>query len=485
VDSDREARSCRLVRTIHNSGFCIADVLIDFQRRHDDIVLNMYLTMFSSVAITKGAILRVSRINPIHGWTTKLYHLHAILSCIRHSTFDANKGTDENEASTIILPRILERIRSMSLKHASILESLQGPSSPSAHSSTKTSELSALAPAVALYKEYEKLTLQLNDVLSLKSEAMESKDDEMVTECRAEENGIYDILKSLGASMTEAVIPKDPDDYHSDAIIEVRAGTGGDEACLFCGELLSAYQKTATTMGWRFEVLSDSKTNLGGTKEAAVSITTAGNAYKDDSTLGPYGFFRFESGVHRVQRVPVNDVRIHTSAVSVAILPSASGDDQNSTELLPSSELKIETMRASGAGGQHVNTTESAVRITHIPTGITASISDERSQHKNKAKAMKLITARVRDQKREEEARKRGEVRSSLMGGGDRSERIRTYNFPQDRVTDHRSKQSEYGIAKMLTGDSDVGLVQMFEPLLRQLRREELLKELDTSKSKD
>lgn len=174
------------------------------------------------------------------------------------------------------------------------------------------------------------------------------------------------------------------------------------------------------------------------------------------------------SGVHRVQRVPVNDTRIHTSACSVAVLPLKQ-DDGKSGELLPMSELKIDVMRSSGAGGQHVNTTNSAVRITHIATGITASIQDERSQHKNKAKAMKLISARVRDKEREEERKKHGEARNSLLGGGDRSERIRTYNYPQDRVTDHRCKHTTYGISKLLDAGSDDGLVATFYPSLQNM----------------
>jgi Protein chain release factor A len=195
--------------------------------------------------------------------------------------------------------------------------------------------------------------------------------------------------------------------------------------------------------------------------------------------LGPYGFFKFESGVHRVQRVPVNDVRIHTSAASVAVLPAPSESSSNKGELLPLSELKIETMRASGAGGQHVNTTDSAVRITHIPTGITASIQDERSQHNNRAKAIKLISARVRDQQQAQEAKMRGEARNALLGGGDRSERIRTYNFPQDRITDHRCKQSEYGIGKMFAGGFDGNLVSSFSPFLRDMERRELLADIE------
>jgi peptide chain release factor 1 len=262
------------------------------------------------------------------------------------------------------------------------------------------------------------------------------------------------------------------------------------KAALFAGELLEAYSAAAKSKGWKFDRLSQTTTDLGGIKEAAVSIMGNGSrefsAKSDDgetddilSNLGPYGLFRFESGVHRVQRVPVNDSKIQTSACSVAILPSPAVDNTDPASLLPTSELKIETFRASGAGGQHVNTTESAVRITHIPTGVTAAIQDERSQHKNKTKALKLITARVRDRQREEEHRARGDARKGLMGGGDRSERIRTYNFPQDRVTDHRCKHSENGIVKLFSGGGEHGLVEAFAPPMRIMNREELMKQLE------
>ena len=262
------------------------------------------------------------------------------------------------------------------------------------------------------------------------------------------------------------------------------------KAALFAGELLEAYNAAALSKGWKFERLSETKTDLGGIKEAAVSITGSSGSYgftessdgedSDDllSNLGPYGLFRFESGVHRVQRVPINDSKIHTSACSVAVLPSPAVDKSDPGSLLPTSELKIETFRASGAGGQHVNTTESAVRITHIPTGIQAAIQDERSQHKNKAKALKLVTARVRDRLREEDARERGDARNSLMGGGDRSERIRTYNYPQDRVTDHRCKDTQNGITKLLNGGPG-GLVETFAPPMRIMHREELMKQFE------
>ena len=243
------------------------------------------------------------------------------------------------------------------------------------------------------------------------------------------------------------------------------------------------------------------KTDIGGIREVSVSISNA-NSY--DEGTGVYGRMRYESGVHRVQRVPVNDgkqnefvsplfqhslmffvvsfisfrsVRIHTSAVSVAILPDSNNDigDENSYSV-PASELKIETMRASGAGGQHVNTTESAVRITHIPTGITASIQDERSQHKNRAKAMKLINARVFAKIKAEEMEKLGSMKSEVMGGGTRSERIRTYNFPQDRCTDHRCKVSEHGLERLMMGGE---LVDTFFPYMQQIRQEFILNELE------
>lgn len=237
--------------------------------------------------------------------------------------------------------------------------------------------------------------------------------------------------------------------------------------------------------------MSESRTDLGGIRESVLSISSRGGAammFNDDDSdeddykagIGPYGFFKYESGVHRVQRVPVNDARIHTSACSVAVMPSVQ-DDKSLGEPLPMSELRIDTMRSSGAGGQHVNTTESAVRITHIPTGITASIQDERSQIKNREKALKLITARVREAQREEEDRKRGATRSSLLGGGDRSERIRTYNYPQDRVTDHRCKETTHGIAKLLQGEVDDGLVSTFYPHLHEMAQEEKLKDLEQS----
>lgn len=384
--------------------------------------------------------------------------------------FSIFKETPTTVLEDLLGSTIAKKIDGMKQRHDEIMNNLSNSSSNS-----DTRELSALSPLAKLYSSFSVALEEMNAIKELKESAHELKDDEMIQECEEEIAELEKKLDILSKTMIDAVLPRNEDDS-SDAVLEVRAGTGGEEASLFCAELLSAYEKTAKAMGWKFETLSQTKTDLGGVKEAAVAISGSSFGGYDDSqqSLGPYGFLKFESGVHRVQRVPVNDVRIHTSAASVGILPAPS-ENNKEDDLLPLSELNIETMRASGAGGQHVNTTESAVRVTHIPTGISASIQDERSQHKNKAKALKLITARVRDHIRTEEAKRLGETRNSLMGGGDRSERIRTYNYPQDRITDHRTKHSEHGIQKLLL---DGNLVGTFAPPLREMEKKELLMKL-------
>ena len=393
---------------------------------------------------------------------------------------------------------IASKVQRVSSRYDEIMSNMINQDSSSITVEDETKELSSLSKLAKLYTEFKEKVHDMNEMHEFMIQAKNEGDGdgdgdgndaaenkEMVKECQYEIEEIQSRLDTIGANIVDAIIPRNDNDFNTDAILELRAGTGGDEASLFCGELLNCYQKVASNKGWAFDVLSITRSDLKGVKEVAVSIASSGGNYYSgddaDPPLGPYGYFKFESGVHRVQRVPVNDVRIHTSAASVGVLPAPSEKGRND-DLLPGSDLKIETMRSSGAGGQHVNTTESAVRITHIPTGITASIQDERSQHKNKAKAMKLITARVRDQLEAEEAKKRGSVKSSLMGGGDRSERIRTYNFPQDRITDHRCKHSEHGIEKLLAGGSgmdDTGLVGTFLPHMKKMERIESMEALE------
>lgn len=394
-----------------------------------------------------------------------------------------NNNYNFSQIRYILSDAVQKRVDTMVAKHDEIMQRLsQG------EASSLAKDLSLLAPVARLQQKLYALHDEMNSMKELLEEAISTDDKVLEEESQEELRKIQVELSMVEKRIIDAILPKHEDDGEA-AIIEVRAGTGGDEAALFAAELMEAYAKTAKARGWKVEILHKATTDIGGIKEASLSITASGgggsHGYTDDDHssvdpmvgLGPYGFFKFESGVHRVQRVPVNDVRIHTSACSVGVLPSPS--DERSDELLPMSELKIETMRGSGPGGQSVNTTDSAVRITHIPTGITASIQDERSQHKNKEKALKLIAARVQELQREAAARELGEARNSLMGGGDRSERIRTYNFPQDRVTDHRCKVSEHGIVKLLAGAYEDGLVATFAPLMRSMAREELLQELE------
>ena len=248
-------------------------------------------------------------------------------------------------------------------------------------------------------------------------------------------------LQSLEAELQRMLLPKDPDDARP-AFVEIRAGTGGDESALFAGDLLRMYTRYAESQGWRCEIVSESVSELGGYKEVVVRI-------EGDQV---YGALKFESGGHRVQRVPATETqgRIHTSACTVAVL--AEPDEAEAIKINPS-DLRIDTYRASGAGGQHINKTDSAVRITHLPTGIVAECQDGRSQHSNKAQALKVLTARIQEKDRAERAAKDAAERKSLIGSGDRSDRIRTYNFPQGRLTDHRINLTLYKLLTIIEGD--------------------------------
>lgn len=254
-------------------------------------------------------------------------------------------------------------------------------------------------------------------------------------------------LARLEGELQAALIPKDPDDGRN-AFVEIRAGTGGDESALFAGDLARMYTRWFERQGWRTEVMSASESELGGYKEVVFRVEG------DGAGSGVYGRLRYESGGHRVQRVPATEAqgRIHTSACTVAVMPEP---DEAAEITLNPADLRIDTFRASGAGGQHVNKTDSAIRITHLPTGLVAECQDDRSQHRNKAKALAVLQARLQDRERSERAAKEAATRKSLVGSGDRSDRIRTYNFPQGRVTDHRINLTLYKLGAVMDGDLD------------------------------
>ena len=271
-------------------------------------------------------------------------------------------------------------------------------------------------------------------------------------------------LIRLEDELQRLLLPKDPDDQRP-AYVEIRAGTGGDESALFAGDLARMYTRYAANMGWKVEIMSANESELGGYKEVVLRI-------EGDNV---YGLLRFESGGHRVQRVPATETqgRIHTSACTVAVMPEP--DAQQAITLNPA-DLRIDTFRASGAGGQHINKTDSAVRVVHIPTGIVAECQDGRSQHSNKAKALQVLQARIQEKERKEREAKEAALRTGLIGSGDRSDRIRTYNFPQGRLTDHRINLTLYKLLNIMEGD----LGDVIEAL-KQAREAELLAELEVN----
>lgn len=299
--------------------------------------------------------------------------------------------------------------------------------------------------------------LQALDDLEGAKALLESEDDEEMLEMAQQESeDLGKSIEEMEAKLEVLLLPRDPDDSR-DAILEIRAGTGGEEAALFAGEVCRMYKRYAERNHWKLEMLSHSETAAGAVKEAVFSL-------KGD---GAFGRLRYESGVHRVQRVPATESqgRIHTSACSVVVLPEA---EDVEVEINPA-ELKIDVYRSSGPGGQSVNTTDSAVRITHVPTGLVVTCQDEKSQHKNKAKAMKVLQARLYDQAMQEQHQKEAAARKEQVGSGDRSAKIRTYNFPQSRVTDHRIHYTAHNLNEVMDGDLD----DLLEAIL-QHRREEL-----------
>jgi peptide chain release factor 1 len=313
---------------------------------------------------------------------------------------------------------------------------------------TLSKELSEIEPVVLQIRELRKVEQSLADARAMLDDA--SLDGEMRALAEDELNETTPRLAELEQAVRIALLPRDATDSRS-VIVEVRAGTGGDEASLFAGDLFRMYQRYAAVKGWKVDIVSESEGTVGGYKEVVAEIDGA----------GVYGRLKFESGVHRVQRVPDTEAsgRIHTSAATVAVLPLAEDVDV----AIRDDDLRIETMRAGGAGGQHVNKTESAVRITHIPSGIVVMMQEERSQHKNRSKAMAVLRARLFDQERQRLANERSADRKSQIGSGDRSERIRTYNFPQGRVSDHRINLTLYRIEEIVEGSA---LDDVIEPLI-------------------
>ncbi|MBV1914687.1 MAG: peptide chain release factor 1 [Pseudomonadales bacterium] len=315
-------------------------------------------------------------------------------------------------------------------------------------------EYTELEPVVKCFAEYEQSDENLTEARLLAKD----EDPEMKAMAEEEISEATELQERLTLDLQKLLLPKDPNDSHN-TFLEIRAGTGGDEAAIFVGDLYRMYNRYADDLGWRMEVLNERQGDHGGYKEIIIRV----------SGKDVYSRLKFESGVHRVQRVPETESqgRVHTSACTVAILPEAEGIGEVE---INKSDLRVDTYRASGAGGQHVNKTDSAVRLTHLPTGVVVECQDERSQHKNKARAMSLLSAKLLDQAQSKQDQENAESRKSLVGSGDRSERIRTYNFPQGRLTDHRINLTLYKLAEVMEGDLDA----VIEPLINEHQADQL-----------
>ena len=336
-------------------------------------------------------------------------------------------------------PSIVSKLAQLSarLEELNALLSSEGATRDMDNYRHLTREHAEIAPVVELYQNYLVTERDIASALDLAS------DPEMKELAESEIESGREKLEQLETQLQKLLLPRDPNDERN-IFLEIRAGTGGDESALFAGDLFRMYSRYAERQKWRVEIVSQSPSELGGYKEIIAKI----------SGHGAYSKLKFESGGHRVQRVPETEAqgRIHTSACTVAIMPEA--DAVEDVELNPS-ELRIDTFRASGAGGQHVNKTDSAIRVTHLPTGIVVECQDDRSQHKNKAQALSILAARIKDIQLREQQAKEAATRKLLVGSGDRSERIRTYNFPQGRVTDHRINLTLYKLPQVMEGDLD------------------------------
>lgn len=315
-------------------------------------------------------------------------------------------------------------------------------------------EHSQLTPVVETYQKFLAAEADLQEAKDM----IASGDRELKEMAQEEYPSLEKTIDQLELDLNKMLLPRDPND-DANIFLEIRAGTGGDEAAIFAGDLFKMYSRYAETMRWQTEIINQSEGEHGGFKEIIVRIIGD----------GAYSKLKFESGAHRVQRVPATETqgRVHTSAATVAVMPEV--PDVEQIELNPA-DLKVDTFRASGAGGQHVNKTDSAIRITHIPTGTIVECQDERSQHKNRARAMSLLAARIMDAKRQVHDQKIAQERKNLVGSGDRSERIRTYNYPQGRVTDHRINLTLYKLDEVMNG----GLANVIDPLTQEHQAEQL-----------
>jgi peptide chain release factor 1 len=339
---------------------------------------------------------------------------------------------------------MIERLRELEVRYDTMANEMASPGLDVARLTELGRELARLEPVVNAIRAWNEVQASLRSTREL----ADDPDEEVRAMAREELTSLESRSAELEAELHLLLVPRDPNDDRN-VILEVRAGTGGDEAALFAADLYRMYARYADGRHWRLELLSSSESGSGGFKEAIAEITGS----------GAYSRLKYESGVHRVQRVPLTEAqgRIHTSTATVSVLPEA-----DEVELdIPDKDLRIDVYRSSGPGGQSVNTTDSAVRITHLPTGLMVAIQDEKSQHKNKAKAMAVLRARLLEMEQQRQAEERGEQRRSQVGSGERSEKIRTYNFPDDRVTDHRIGVTVHNLPGLLQGDLD----RLIDPL--------------------